>query len=196
MSRTTITQTGTIAYRTKNMDLARAAAFARCLAANAARFTSVTIETARTKAEQYFVTFRPTSETRQGNLYQAEWDARKERAEAEGAEYIFWRDPDKAGVDWCFNPKSGETYEVSTFECSCPDHQFRCKNAGLLCKHQQARTLQAEAGRLGKTDKKTTTYFDVVNGSVVTRNAHTGEIVKESLSERDARMLANVARDF
>lgn len=176
---TTILTNGAIAYRTKPMELARAAAFAKCIEANAGRFTSVEISQARAKTEQYFVTFRPTSETRQGDLYQAEWDARQQRAQEEGAEYIFWRDTDNPGVDWVFNPKSGETYQVSTFGCTCPDYMFRCEKAGLLCKHQQARTIQADAGRLGKTDKVT----------VCTQTS-------ESRESRNARMLANVARDF
>jgi hypothetical protein len=194
---TTILNNGSIAYRTKPMDIARAAAFAKCITANSARFTSVEIVEARTKAEQYFVTFRPTSETRQGDLYQEQWDVRKERAEVEGAEYIFWRDPDKAGVTWCFNPMSGETYEVTPFSCTCADYVYRCEKAGLHCKHMFALDAQSRAGVIGATDKKTpVTYADVVDGSVVRRNLHTGEIVEESLSERDARMMTQVNRDF
>jgi hypothetical protein len=196
MSRTTITQAGAIVYRTKNMDIAHAAAFARCIEANNGRFTSVEIVEARTKEEAYFVTFRPVSPERQGDMYEQQWNVRKERAEQEGAEYIFWRDTDNPGTDWCFNPKSGETYQVSTFSCSCPDYVYRCEKAGLLCKHQQARTMQAEAGRLGATDKHTRTYADVVDGCVVRKNLLTGAIVEESIEYRRARMQSSINRDF
>jgi hypothetical protein len=180
MSRTSILPTGAIVYRTVLLPLAQAANFAKCLQANQTRFCDVEITpSARSKSEKFFVQFRPVSTDRQGALYQQQYDARKDRAAVEGAEYIFWKDTDNPGTDWCFNPVSGETYQVSTFECSCPDHQFRCKPAGLLCKHQQARTLQFEAGTLGKTDK-------------VTRR----EQSFEAKAARAARCLASLNSDF
>ncbi len=159
MSRTTITTEVAICYRSKNMSLSLASSFARCIEANKTRFCDVAISPSKA-AEKYFVTFRPVSTDRQGDLYEAQYNARADRAQVEGLEYIFWPDADNPGTDWCFNPLSGETYQVSLFECSCPDYQFRCKNAGLKCKHQHSRQVQADAGTLGKTDKVTRTAAD------------------------------------
>ena len=156
MSHVTITTEGAIVYRTKTMTMSRAAAFARMIQSNADRFTSVEIKPAqRTRIASFIVTFQPVSRERQEDLYEQQFNARKDRAEAEGMDYIFWPDPDRTGVTWCYNPNSGETYEVQTFSCSCPDYHYRCEKAGLLCKHQQALTLQREAGVVGKTDKTT-----------------------------------------
>ena len=173
MPHVTITTDGAICYRSKTMTVERAAAFARCLAANAERFTSVEIVLARTKETAYFVQFRPVNPERQGDIYEQQWNVRAERAQQEGAEYIFWRDADKAGVTWCFNPQSGETYEVTPFSCTCPDYHYRCEKAGLHCKHQHALQMQREAGRFGRTDKQA-----------------------ESRGQFHARMQANVSRDF
>ncbi len=172
----TITSTGAICYRTKLMELARAAAFARCIGGNTDRFADVTIEeSGRARSDaKFFVQFRPISRERQEALYGAQFDLRTQRAEAEGADYIFWQD-DSRRFWWCFNPKSGETYEVSAGGCTCPDHEFRCKRAGLQCKHVQALGMQAEAGTLGKTDKVTRT---------------------PEAEARRQRVLANIARDF
>jgi hypothetical protein len=180
MSRTTITPTGTICYRSKCLPLSIAASFAKCVQANATRFCDVEIQKSdKSRSEKFFVTFRPVNPTRQADLYEAQYNARAERAQQEGSEYIFWKDTDNPGTDWCFNPVSGETYQVSTFSCSCPDYLFRCEKAGLLCKHQQARTLQFEAGTLGKTDK-------------VTRR----EQSSEAKAARAARCLASLNSDF
>lgn len=154
MPHTAIQTDGSIVYRTKLMPLTRAASFARCLDGNT-RFTSVMLEKpAKAKADKFFVTFRPANPERQTALYQTEWDKREARAENEGGDYIFWKDPD-GRFWWVFNPLSGETYELTPFSCSCPDYQFRCNKAGLHCKHMHALQLQADAGTLGKTDKTT-----------------------------------------
>jgi hypothetical protein len=160
MSRTTITTDGTICFRTKNLPLSIAANFARCIEANKTRFCDVAITPAKTKEEKYFVQFRPVSADRQGAMYEAQYNARIERAQAEGMDYIFWQDPDFPNSHWCFNPTSGETYQVTPFSCTCADYTYRCDRAGLKCKHQQAFQLQADAGRLGKTDKVTRTDDD------------------------------------
>lgn len=158
MARTTITSEGAICFRSKIMPLSLASSFAKCIEANASRFTDVSITPAkRTKEEKYFVQFRPVSADRQGAMYEAEYSARAERAQSEGADYIFWPDADNPGTDWCFNPISGETYQVSLFDCTCADHVYRCNKAGLVCKHRHARQMQADAGTLGKTDKVTPT---------------------------------------
>lgn len=182
MSRTTITPLGAIAYRTRNMEQTKAAAFARCIEANAARFRDVQVCEAHTATPQFYVQFRPTSAARQADLYEAAFNARKDRADREGAEYLFWPDPDHAGSHWCFNPLSGETYQVETFSCSCPDYQMRCSRAGLLCKHQQALTMQREAGTLGQTDKVTRTP--------------TRDTSPEAIAARATRCAASVNLDF
>lgn len=147
---------GVIRYRSKTMPLSLAASFARCLQANETRFCDVEITPAqRTKEEKFFVQFRPVNPDRQGDLYEAQYNARADRAQAEGMDYIFWADPDAPNTHWVFNPLSGETYTLTPFSCSCPDYQFRCNAAGLKCKHQHALQVQADAGTLGKTDKVT-----------------------------------------
>jgi predicted nucleic acid-binding Zn finger protein len=195
MSRTTITQTGAIVYRTKTMELSLAAAFARCIEGNSGRFTSVEIVEARTKEEAYFVTFRPVSTERQGMLYQEQFNIRQQRAEDEGQDYIYWKD-EHPGSWWVFNPKSGETYQVGVFSCTCADYHYRASKIGVPCKHMHALKVQSDAGMLGATDKKTPTYADVVDGRVVRRNLLTGAIVEESVEERRARMQSSVNRDF
>ena len=146
MPHVTITTDGAICYRSKTMTVERAAAFARCLAANAERFTSVEIVLARTKETQYLVQFRPVDPERQGDIYEQQWNVRAERAQQEGAEYIFWRDADKAGVTWCFNPQSGETYEVTPFGCTCPDYHYRCRRPGCTASTSTPWNCSAEPG--------------------------------------------------
>ena len=144
MARPIITSEGAVAYRTTNMPLARAAAFARCVTANTTRFCDVAIVQARTKEVAYHVTFRPVSVLRQGDLYEAQWAARCAKAASEGADYIYWRDDDCPGSWWVFNPISGETYTVCVFSCSCPDYHYRAGRAGVACKHMQALGHQTE----------------------------------------------------
>lgn len=174
MARTIINQDGAVVYRTKTMQLAQAAAFAKCLQANADRFMGVEIVEARTKVEQYFVAFQPVSRERQADMYEGQFNARKERAEVELTTFIFWKDPDRMGVYWCFSEGSGNTYELTTFDCDCPDATFRAARAGLVCKHRHALQMQIDAGMVGKTDKK----------SPLEREA------------RNARIMASIDRDF
>lgn len=171
MSRTQILSTGAIAYRTRNMDLTRAAAFARCIEANAIRFRDVVICEAHTATPQYYVQFRPSSVKRQADLYQSEWDKNQRRADAEGADYVYADDPDNMGTTWVFNPHSGETYQMFQGHCQCPHKLFRCTAAGLLCKHEMEKHRRTEAAR-------------------------PTQITTESREARNARMAANVVRDF
>lgn len=151
MAHTTILPDGTIVYRTALMERNRAFGFARCLAANAGRFCDVEVlQSARAKgAAAWFVRFRPARRERLSALLQAEWDKRAKKAAEEGGEYVFVRFAGESHT-WCFNPISGETYQVTAFSCSCPDFQFRCSKAGIQCKHQQAWELQSRAGRIQK----------------------------------------------
>lgn len=143
---------GAICYRTKPMEPGQAARFARCLLANRDRFCDVQQhDSSHTRTPKVFITFRPVNRERQGDMYLRQWDARKERAQDEGWDYIFWPDPDRRGLYWCFNPLSGETYEVTCFDCTCPDYRYRCSKAAIQCKHMQAWEMQSEAGRIDKT---------------------------------------------
>lgn len=138
---------GAILYRTCPMEPAQAQRFAKALTANKTRFIDVEIEDARTKTTKSFVTYRPLNPTRQGDLYQAQYDQRLHRAEEEGDNYIFWEDETER-FWWCLNPLSGETYEVTAFGCTCPDYHYRCEKAGIHCKHQHAKQRQADKGML------------------------------------------------
>lgn len=120
MPHTTITTDGAIVYRTKLMEAERAAAFARMIGANTARFEAVQIVPSTGKTERYFVTFRPVNAQRQTDLYEAEYDKNVARAASEGADYLFWKDPDNVYRPWVFNPKSGETYPMDKGFCQCP----------------------------------------------------------------------------
>lgn len=148
MSREIITKSGAIVYRTKLMSDAAAARFASCLRGNS-RFCDVeTVESQTAKTPKSFVTFRPSSRERQGDMLVSQWNQRAERAATEGMCYIFVADSDHTGDYWCFNPISLETYQVSSFRCSCPDFVYRCDRAGIQCKHQQAWEMQSRAGTL------------------------------------------------
>ena len=136
MAHTTIANTGAVVYRTKLMELAQAGAFARMVRANETRFTQVEIGASKGKTGRYFVTFRPVSAERCGAIFQAEYDKNAARAEAEGADYIYWRDTDNPRRTWVFNPKSGETYPMDKGFCGCPQKEFRLNKAGMNCKHE------------------------------------------------------------
>lgn len=153
MPRTTIQPDGRISYRTSLFPVqAKAQSFARCLTANDTRFEHVMIHASeRSKWPKWFVTFEPKAEARKDAIHSAQQDNRAQRA-AEG-EFIFWPDGDKVSVYWCFSVASGETYEVTLFDCTCADYEFRCRRAGIQCKHMLAWSAQRAAGLIGKTDK-------------------------------------------
>ena len=150
----TIGRDGVIRYRTRLFsDWEQADRFRRCLEANP-RFVDPTVcESGTSKTVKWFVTFRPGNRERQLDMYERQWDARRDRGWTEGLEYIFWQDPDHPGSWWCFNPRSGETYEVTIFSCTCPDYVYRCHLAALQCKHMQAWEAQSELGLLQRTIK-------------------------------------------
>jgi len=141
MSRSTILNSGQVAFRTALLSQARAESFAAMLTANS-RFESVLVNRSeRAKCDKaFFVTFQPSSEARKDLIFMAQWDARKERGQGEGADYTFFADEDNKGCYWVYNPISQETYSTSIFSCSCPDYTYRCQRAGLQCKHQAAHT--------------------------------------------------------
>jgi hypothetical protein len=161
MPRTTIQPDGRVTYRTSLFaSLAKAQAFARCLQSNTGRFEhSMVHESQTSKTSKWFVTFEPTLASRKDAIHAGQQEARQARAEEQ--EFIFWPDPDRLTANgtpmfwWCFSVASGETYEVSIGDCSCPDYQFRCRNAGMNCKHQLAWSSQRATGIIGATDKTT-----------------------------------------
>ena len=136
MARTTILQDGTVGYRTKLMEPAQARRFAKCLEANSRfRMVDVVVSDRAKSDKNTFVTFHPSSDVRQADIYMGQWEQRQARASAEGGDYIFVQDRWKT---WCYNPISQETYEIDSCGCTCPDFQFRCRKAALHCKHMIA----------------------------------------------------------
>jgi predicted nucleic acid-binding Zn finger protein len=141
VKRSIITLEGNIAYRTKNFpDLSAAHRFVKCLGGNS-RF--VDIEMQQSRFGRYFVTFRPASEERQADLTALEQDKRNTRAIEKTFE--FWRDPDNRRLYHCFSVASGETYQITPEDCTCPDWQYRCKKAGIRCKHEIALRMYLRA---------------------------------------------------
>lgn len=126
-------------FRTKLLTEERARRFAACLQANG-RFLDVKVEVSKRASSFYrrhFVSYAPASEERQRELLCRQQDSRQRRAETEGSDYLFVLDRDSVQpFYWCYNPRSGETYEVTQFDCSCPD--FRYRGPGVRCKHMIA----------------------------------------------------------
>ncbi len=139
MAQVTITEEGQVVYRTKLVhDEARARRFAGCLAANA-RFAGVEVVRSRRPGKKgvgWFVRFRPADAARVAALRKEQSRAREARADAEGPGYRFVWD-EGTGRYWCWSP-SGEVYETCEEECTCPDFVYRCRAAGISCKHQIA----------------------------------------------------------
>lgn len=154
MTRSTIREDGKVTYRTSLFSsLPKAQAFAKCVSSNATRFESVLVHKSLTaKTDKWFVTFLPVNESRKDAIFQTQIDSRTARAESQ--EFIFWQ-AEETNVWWCFSVHSGETYEVTLFDCDCPDYVCRCQKLGIQCKHQIAWSKQKREGTLGQTDKKT-----------------------------------------
>lgn len=126
-------------YRTRCMDLERAARFARCLGANP-RFARVTIEeSGRAKgSNRYFVQYAPVNGEQLAARMADQQEQRAARAAAEGHGYTFCRDLIGGNVfHWCLST-SGEVYEVTPRSCSCPDRHYRGNANNLACKHMIA----------------------------------------------------------
>ncbi len=131
---------GEIGYRTTAMLPEAAQAFARCITANATRFCNVQLcVSLNTKVEKLFVRFQPVSADRQETIRHEQQEARAERALEQP--FMFWKDPDNRMMTWCFSVSSGETYQVTPRDCTCPDFIYRCKDAGIKCKHMIAQRL-------------------------------------------------------
>lgn len=124
-----------VVYRTKALSADQAARFAKCLSANP-NFGSVEVAPSPRAAGKQIVTYVPANTARQAAMLAREVDKRAAKAAEEGQEYGFALDPDSPQpFAWCFNPTSGETYEVTLFDCSCPDYRFRLKGTAVRCKH-------------------------------------------------------------
>lgn len=77
-------------------------------------------------------------------------EERVQRALTEFPNYEFYRDP-AAGGRWleCLNVESGETYEVSPFNCTCWDWATHCRGPrGLVCKHMVMLELAIQNGSI------------------------------------------------
>lgn len=145
---------GRLVYRTRLLPYDKAQAFALCLRANTSRFREVDlILNRRAKGEKtWYVMFSPATT---GALYDAadrEQEKRAQKANIEGRDYLFCLDTDARRPFYrVFNPKSGETYCLTSHECDCPDFQCRLKRAswsGVVCKHIQEMNRRFETGEL------------------------------------------------
>jgi hypothetical protein len=132
-------------FRTRPLTLERAASFARCVRANR-QYEQVEIVASRSPGK-YCVQFAPTAQRRQEYLYDLQQESRRQRALAEGGQYLWFRDPDWPGYAVCFSV-SGEHYLVSMQTCQCPDWEYRCKANNIRCKHQIALHDALTEGRL------------------------------------------------
>jgi SWIM zinc finger len=127
---------GRLTFRTRLMEIEKAARFAKCLQANA-RFTGVEIQTSRraTSEIRYFVTFLPSNPERIQAMLESQQATRAERAESQV--FTFCADLDHPFY-FCHSAASGEVYETTARSCSCPDAHYRLNGTGLLCKHSIA----------------------------------------------------------
>ncbi len=154
MPREFIASDGRIFFRTKLLAFEQAQRFALCLQANTTRFCDVDFLLSEKAMGEcaYFVQFRPVNEDRQWEQIERQQSARLFRALEEGACYVFALDIDgPRPFYWCFNPKSGETYQTDSGSCTCPDFHYRCKKleyAALYCKHIHALLHAFEIGEL------------------------------------------------
>lgn len=123
-------------YRTKLMDETKAKRFAACLKANP-RFGGVAVcysERAKNPENRWYVSFNPASDLSGERILARQQSARQQRAAEQGAGYLFVLDSEGFYFH-CLNTKTGEVYETTEYDCNCPDHTFRCRAAGLQCKH-------------------------------------------------------------
>ena len=139
---------GEVFHRTKTMELGRAARFARCLVQNR-RFQSVTVEESkRTKGQtRWYVRFQPSNGERLAEMIGSQESSRFARGLTQP--FVFVADPDsQQPFAWCHSVASGETYEVTAFDCTCPDYRYRLAGSGVRCKHMVALSAATERGEL------------------------------------------------
>lgn len=134
-------------FRTKLLCLPHAQSFAEALRANAMWDSVEVFESRRAKGERrWYVAYEPASDGAKKALVRRHQDRRAARATAELDEYLIV--PDEGGRFFWVQSASGEVYEVTRFDCSCPDHEFRCREAGIRCKHQLALEAATEQGKV------------------------------------------------
>lgn len=153
MPREFIAPNGNIYFRTKLLRPEQADRFASCLAANASRFTDVeSVLSQQAKGERCcFVQYRPVNLDRQWKQVERQQKQRTRKAQTEGCCYDWLLDTDGTRPFYGCHSTSGEVYEVTSGECSCPDFQFRLKKVahfGLRCKHIEALSLCYQTGEL------------------------------------------------
>jgi hypothetical protein len=140
--------TGTIHYRTRLMDAARANAFAACLNANP-DFSDASVRQFRSR---YFVAYAPKSASRRRAMVDIHTRARQQRAAREHAGYKWTLEARFIGrrpVTWylCRTPQ-GVTYEVTATSCTCRDFEYRSGPLQISCKHIAAYQLAASQGEI------------------------------------------------
>jgi hypothetical protein len=132
-------------YRTKLLAEAHAQQFASCLRANAL-FSGVMVyesERAKHPERRFFVVYHPSDSDACAAILQRQQERRAAQARAEAGDYLIVPNVDRRFF-WV-QSASGEVYEVTDFSCSCPDYEFRCREASIRCKHQLV--LSQEDGR-------------------------------------------------
>ena len=138
---------GAAKYRTRLMTETHAESFAAALRANAQWDGVMVCESPRAKGERrHYVVYHPASaEAREAILARQE-ASRAARAEAELDEYLIV--PADGETFFWVASGSGNVYEVTDFSCTCPDHEHRCRAAGIRCKHQVALEAATERGKV------------------------------------------------
>lgn len=149
-----VTTDGYFAYQSKRLTIEQAQSFAACVSANSTRFTNVqTVHDPKAKgARCWRVVFQPVGRNAMAAIGERENHSRLTRAEQEGVDYIYLLDVSAPQPHYrVFNPHSGETYELDSSTCTCPDFQYRCGKVpgfGLYCKHQHEMARRFTTGEL------------------------------------------------
>jgi hypothetical protein len=144
-------EVGMISFRTRCMELERAARFARCLSANETRFTDVEIRESKKArgAARWFVCYQPANPRRQAAMLSRQQDLQEQRAAER--EYTVVRDPDHDYLH-VFSHHSGDTHEVSLAgaSCTCGHFTYRLRGTGVLCSHLVAAADATRRGEVGE----------------------------------------------
>lgn len=138
--RITLDEDGNPVYRTQLLTKDAAERFSRCLLANPRYLKAEVEESGKAIGlKRFFVCSIPARKERRDAMTNALQDSRIRRAEIEGPDYRWHQDDysSRHGFVYC-ESISGEVYEVTHRNCSCPDWEFRCRKARIQCKHQIA----------------------------------------------------------
>ena len=133
-------------YRTKLLTEAHAQQFASCLRSNTL-FTGVMVyesDRAKHPERRFYVVYHPSDPDACAAILERQQQQRADKARAEADEYLIV--PDEGGRFFWVQSASGEVYEVTDFSCTCPDAEFRCKEAGIRCKHSLALEIAEQRG--------------------------------------------------